>query len=84
MFPTYEGRTKTGETTKVIDKGHLMALDDPDVRALAAKLGVVKSLKEVWIPGVPGINAKGSYEHYAADPTRWIRREAKEHPTLVR
>ncbi len=82
MFATYEGRTKDGETLKVIDRGHLTALDDPDVRALATKLGVSTMLREVWIPSVPGINVQGEYEDYSANPSRWIRSEAQKHPTL--
>jgi len=38
-FPTYVGWDAQGREIVVIDKGHLTALDDPAVRALAAKYG---------------------------------------------
>ena len=83
MFPTYEGKAKDGSVVKVIEKGHLNALDDPEVRALAAKWGDPESLlTEAWIPAVPGINAEGSYEDYAANPCKWIRDDAKRHPVI--
>ncbi len=82
MFATYEGRTKNGESVKVIDRGHLTALENADVRALAARLGVSNMLSEVWIPAVPGINVAGDYDDYSANPSEWIRSEAKKHPTL--
>ena len=84
MFPTYEGKAKDGSLVKVIEKGHLTALDDPEVRALAARWGDPdKLLSETWIPAVPGINVEGTYGEYAADPSRWIRREAERHPILL-
>lgn len=53
FFPTLvcDGRT-------VIDKGHLVALDDPEVIRLAAKYGDPEHLlREDWIPAVQGVNA---------------------------
>ena len=83
MFATYEGTTKDGTKVKVIDKGHLTALDNPDVRKLAKKYGNPdKLLSEVWIPAVPGINVKGSYEKYASNPSKWITQDAALHPVL--
>lgn len=42
---------------KLIDKGHLLALDDSEVREVAARFGSPeKWLTEAWIPAVPGIN----------------------------
>jgi hypothetical protein len=77
MFPTYEVTTKGGEKLKVIDKGHLTALDDPEVRKVAAKYGNPdKILAEMWIPGIPGINVPGDYmRDYAKDPIPWIKKE---------
>ncbi len=84
MFATYEGKAKDGSMIKVIDKGHLTALDDPDVRKLASKFGNPnKLLREVWIPAIPGINVKGNYmKDYASNPSAWIRREEKLHPMM--
>jgi hypothetical protein len=69
-FITYKvHRRSTGEWVTIIDGGHLVALDDPEVRALAAKFGDPdRILAEDWVPEVPGINAPGRYEDYARDP----------------
>lgn len=77
LFPTYEITTVSGEKIKVIDRGHLTALDDPAVRSVAAKYGDPdKILKEVWIPAIPGINAPGDYmKDYAQDPMAWMMKE---------
>ena len=82
MFATLEGTTADGETTLIIDKGHLTALDDTEVRALASKFGDPdKLLSEAWTPAVPGINAPGDYfKDYAQNPIPWIQKEAQEHP----
>ncbi|MHB2036184.1 MAG: glycosyltransferase [Nitrososphaerales archaeon] len=77
MFPTYEITTREGEKIKVIDKGHLTALDHPLVREVASKYGDPDELlKELWIPGLPGINVEGDYNRdYANDPIPWIKKE---------
>jgi hypothetical protein len=52
-FPTIvaDGRT-------VVDRGHLVALDDPEVQKMAARYGEPeKLLTEAWIPAVSGVNA---------------------------
>jgi hypothetical protein len=52
-FPTViaDGRT-------VVEMGHLLALDDPKIRKLAAKYGDPdRLLTEAWIPAVSGVNA---------------------------
>jgi len=74
-FSTYELTSKKGEKFKILDHGHLTALDDPDVVALAAKYGDPKELlKESWIPSIPGINAPGNYMNdFARDPASYIR-----------
>jgi hypothetical protein len=84
MFATYEGTTSRGEKIKVIDKWHLTALDDPDVRRTASRYGDPSVLlSEAWIPAVPGINTAGDYmKDYAANPSEWIRKEAEAHPIL--
>ncbi len=85
MFPTLEGVTSKGETVRIIDKGHLCALDDSMVREIAARYGDPDELlREVWFPAMPGINAPGDYmKDYARDPVSWIMREAREHPVWV-
>jgi len=77
MFPTYEVTTRTGEQLRVIDRGRLTALDDPEVRSYAARFGNVDELlTEDWVPAIPGVNVEGDYfEDYAKDPIPWIRKE---------
>jgi hypothetical protein len=77
--------------TRVIDKGRLAFLDDPDVRRIAAKYGNPDELlQERWIPRYPGINLPGDYmKDYALDPYSSIhphqerlRREAGWSPEM--
>lgn len=76
LFPTLDVTTTGGETVRIIDHGHLTALDDPDIRKLAERYGDPDDLlKEDWIPAVPGITAPGSYADYAQDPAGWIYQE---------
>ena len=52
-FPTLVigGRT-------MVENGHLVALDDPEVRQVAKRFGSAEEwLTEAWIPAIPGINA---------------------------
>jgi hypothetical protein len=81
LFPTYEITKRDGQKIKVIDKGHLTALDHPIVRQAASKYGDPnKILSEAWIPSIPGINVKGDYtEDYAKDPVSWIRKELERY-----
>lgn len=77
-FSDYEIKLReTGEWVKLIDKGRLTVLDDPDVVRVATLYGEPAHLLEYdWIPTIPGINYQGSYEsHYAPDPVSWIRRD---------
>ena len=75
LFPTYTLTTRDGEVLTLIDKGRLTALDDPEVRELAARYGDPdEMLREDWIPSMPGISAPGDYDEYARDPARWIYR----------
>ena len=82
MFATIEGRAKDGSKVKIVDKGHLTALDDQRVREAASKYGNPDDLlKEAWIPAVPGINAEGDYwKDYAGNPEQWIRKESRMLP----
>ena len=77
VFATYEIRDRaTGEWIKLIDKGRLTMLDEPDVVRVANVLGNSSLLEYDWIPALPGINYPGDYQRdYAQDPVSWIRRE---------
>lgn len=70
-FLTYKVRIRGAERWETLmDRGHLMSLDDPEVRALASRYGDAdKILAEDWIPEIPGINAPGDYmKDYAPHP----------------
>ena len=75
IFNTLVGITGNGEKLTVIDKGHLTALNNAGVRAMAKKYGDPDELlSEAWVPALPGINVPGDYmEDYARDPISWIR-----------
>ena len=81
LFGTLEGRSRNGERTTVINKGHLTALDDPEVRSTASRYGDPDELlKEIWIPAIPGINEEGDYwQDYAKNPSEWIRKEGERY-----
>ena len=76
-FATVTIETRDGRTLTMIDKGRLTALDDPEVRQLAAKYGDPdEMLREDWIPGIPGINMEGDYmRDYARDPRAFYERD---------
>lgn len=83
LFPTYEITTTSGEKIKVVDKGHLTALDHPEVKAMASTYRNSENLlKEDWIPGIPGINQQGDYmEDYGKDPVSWMLKELQHYKT---
>ena len=75
FFPTLVIEPLQGKEIVVIDRGHLTSLDDPKVRDLAAKYGDPdRILRAEWSPGIPGIDAAGSYDEYAKEPSRFIYR----------
>jgi hypothetical protein len=77
-FNTYEVKLRdTGQWVKIIDKGHLTALDDPEIRSMAVKHGNPDDiLSEDWVPALPGINFPGDYmRDYGQDPVAWIKME---------
>ena len=78
QFATLEGTTRDGSHVKVIDRGHLTALDDPEIRKLARPFGNPDELlSESWVPAVPGINVEGDYyEDYAKDPVNWLLKDS--------
>ncbi len=58
----------------LLDRGHITSLDSPEVRALASRYGDPDEvLAKEWIPEVPGINAPGRYEDYAANPWKYAK-----------
>jgi len=58
----------------LMEKGHMSSLDNPEVRALASRYGDPdRILAEDWIPNIPGINAPGRYEDYAANPWKYAK-----------
>ncbi|MBI4447139.1 MAG: hypothetical protein HY645_14690 [Acidobacteria bacterium] len=79
-FPTVTVRTRDGKEVVLIDKGHVTMLDDPEVRAVAAKYGNPDELlREDWVPAIPGINAPGDYwRDYAQDPWSWVQKEHRK------
>lgn len=79
-FITYQvHRSSTGKWVTIVDRGHLAALDDPEVRALAGKYGDPNMiLSEDWVPETPGINAPGSYQDYARDPWKYADAQMKK------
>jgi hypothetical protein len=79
-FATYKvHRASSDKWVTVVDRGHLVALDDPEVRALASRYGDPdKILNEDWIPEIPGINAPGSYEEYSKDPWNFADAQMKK------
>jgi hypothetical protein len=79
-FITYDIKLRNGEWFRLIDKGWLKILDDPDVIKLAGKYGNAKEiLKYEWVPAVPGISYTGDYaKDYAADPVSWVKKEIAE------
>jgi hypothetical protein len=75
-FPTVVCEME-GDDELLIDDGRLKALDDPQIRKLAAEHGDPDLwLAESWIPAVPGLNVAGDYwQHYANDPLTWVKAE---------
>ncbi len=73
-FTTYQVRLRnTDKWVKLLDRGRMTSLDDPEVRALASRYGDPDYLlSEDWTPEVPGINAPGDYlKGYAPDPGKY-------------
>jgi hypothetical protein len=80
LFVTYQVRLRSGESLTLIDKGHLTALDDPEVRTFAERYGDPDAvLREDWFPAIPGINYPGDYmRDFGRDPVEWIRKENED------
>jgi len=75
-FSDYQVHLRNADRwVKLIEKGRLTSLDNPEVRALASRYGNPDQLlTEDWRPEMPGINAPGDYlEDYAPDPWRTVK-----------
>lgn len=72
LFPTFAVTSRDGETREIIHNGRLTALDDPEVRELAARFGNPDDLlREDWVPSIPGITLPGDYQaDFARDPAQ--------------
>jgi hypothetical protein len=80
-FPTYEIKLEgTDYWYKIVDKGWITAMSDPDIRALACQYGDPDELLSYdWIPPLPGINSEGNYwQDYAPDPMKYLKTRIKE------
>ena len=76
-FTTFEVKLRgTKYWHKIVDKGWVTAMDDPDIRALACKFGDPDELLSYdWIPPLPGINCEGNYlQDYAPDPIAYLKK----------
>jgi hypothetical protein len=94
-YPTYEvtlrSRGQEGHKIQLNDRGHLTALDDAEVKALATRYGSAEDVLGVeWIPDTPGITAPGDYQKdYGQDPLAYWRQRigrlrAGDYPYLVK
>ncbi len=84
-FATFEVKLRgTDRWYKIVDKGWLSAMDDPEVRSIASKYGVPdRLLRYDWIPPLPGINCEGDYlRDYAPDPAAYLKRRMQEHKPI--
>jgi hypothetical protein len=79
-FPTYEATVVGGRKIRIIDKGHLFALDDPEVRAIASKYGDPDDiLRAEGAEPIPGVNAPGDYwKDYGQDAADYLAKQREE------
>ncbi len=75
VLPTYRVRVRNTENwLTLIDRGRLQALEDPEVRALAARYGDPDEvLRQEWVPDIPGVTSPGSLDEFARNP--WAHAE---------
>jgi len=84
-FATYEIKIQgTDYWYKIVDKGWLTAMDDPQLRAVAVKHGDPEELLSYdWVPPVPGINCEGDYwKDYAQNPVPYLKKRIKENKPI--
>ena len=73
-FLTYDVTTNDGRKVRLIDKGHLTLLDDPEVRAFAAKFGDPDELlTEDWVPGLTPEGRLFAPESRLVPYDEWVR-----------
>jgi len=80
-FATFEVECEgTGKWEKIVDKGWLTAMGDPDIRAIASKYGDPDELLSYdWVPPLAGINCEGEYmRDYAPDPLSYLKKRLAE------
>src|SRR5438445_772073 len=71
--PDARARDEGRPDAPLLENGRLRALDDANVRDLAARHGDPDELlAESWTPPLPGITVEGSYEEYARDPAAYV------------
>jgi hypothetical protein len=75
-FVTFEVKIRgTNQWYKIVDKGRITVMDDPEIRAITSEYGNPDHLLSYeWVPPLPGINCKGDYlEDYAPDPAGYLK-----------
>lgn len=84
-FATFEVRIQGSRNWyKIVDKGWISAMSDPDIRAIAAKYGLPdKLLSYDWVPPLPGINCDGDYlKDYAPNPMAYLKSRLEKSQTI--
>jgi hypothetical protein len=84
-FATFEIKLRgTNYWHKLVDKGHMTALADSGLRAIATKYGDPDELLTYdWIPPLPGINCERDYlQDYAKGPIEYLKKRINENKTI--
>jgi len=84
-FATFEVELEgSGCWHKVVDKGWLTAMSDPEIRAIASHYGDPDELLSYdWVPPLPGINCEGDYmRDYAPNPLAYLRERLADGKTI--
>jgi len=80
LLPTYQVRlSDTHQWRTLIEHGDLASLNDPEVRALAARYGNPDEiLRKDFVHPIPGITIPGKYDDYGKNPGEWWKQWARE------
>lgn len=80
VLPTYQVRIRgAGQWQTLIEHGNLSSLNDPEVRALAARYGDADEiLRKDFIHPIPGITVPGKYDSYGKNPGEWWKKWARD------